>query len=90
MSEKTDKIFPDYEKPPVAEVVSGIQFKPIKGLTGLYLGLLWEKFKPDYLLVKEVAPLAPAIESFDEAPAREMALFKDIFGLTRTWFETNR
>ena len=29
------------------------------------------------------------IESFIEAPAREMASFEEIFGLTRTWFETS-
>ena len=83
------KPFPDYEKPPVVEVVSGIQFKPINKLAGPYLGMLWEKFKTSYPVIKEAAPLMPAIESFDDAPRREMASFPDLFGLTRTWFETN-
>jgi uncharacterized protein (TIGR04255 family) len=89
MSQTTNRLLPDYEKPPVIEVVSGIQFKPVKGLTGPYLGTLWEKFKPDYPRVKEVAPLAPVIELFDDTPGREMVSFENLFGLTRTWFETN-
>ncbi len=84
-----NKLLPDYEKPPVIEVVSGIQFNSIKNLTGPYLGLLWEKFKADYPRSKEVAPLVPAIEVFDEIPSREMAVFPDFLGLSRTWFETN-
>lgn len=88
MSEISRKL-PEYDNPPVSEVVSGIQFKPIKGLTAAYVGLLWESFKPDYPQSKEVAPLMPAIESFDETPAREMASFENFFGLTRTWFETS-
>src|SRR5690242_5857187 len=80
---------PDYDRPPVVEVVSGIQFKPIKGLTGAYVGVLWEKFKTEYPRITEVAPLAPIIEAFDdEASIRQMAVFDDIFGLSRTWFET--
>ncbi len=80
---------PDYEKPPVAEVVTGIQFKPIKKLAGPYLGLLWEKFKADYPQIKEAPPLMPIIESFsDEAPVVDMTVLGDPFGLTRTWFET--
>jgi uncharacterized protein (TIGR04255 family) len=88
MSEITNRLLPDYEKPPVIEVVSGIQFKPIKNLTGPFLGILWEKFKADYPRIKEVAPLAPVVESFDEEPVREMASFENLFSLTRTWFET--
>jgi uncharacterized protein (TIGR04255 family) len=84
----TDKILPDFEKPPVAEVVSGIQFKSIKNLTGPNLNLLADKFRTEYPVVKEVLPLAPVLESFGDAPAREMASFDHIFGLTRYWFET--
>jgi len=90
MNETTEKVFPDYEKPPVVEVVSGIQFESIKDLTGPNLSLLGEKFRADYPSIKEVMPLAPALESFNEAaPTREMASFDHMFGLTRYWFERN-
>lgn len=88
MGEETNNNLPDYEAPPVAEVVCGIQFKPIKGLAGPYLGALWEKYKPEYPIVKEVEPIVPVIESYEETPSREMASFEGIFGLLRTWFET--
>lgn len=89
MNDSSNKNLPDYEKPPVIEVVSGIMFKPIKTVTGPYLGVLWDKFKLQYPRSKEVAPLAPVIEQFDEAQApREMALFEDLFSVSRTWFET--
>src|SRR5258708_37781406 len=88
MGEKPNKMFPDYKTPPVAEVVCGIQFRPIKGLGGPYLGALWEKFKPAYPLTKDVDPLVPAIESYEEVSSPEMASFENVFGLTRTWFET--
>jgi uncharacterized protein (TIGR04255 family) len=88
MMDTPKKPLPDYEKPPVVEVVSGIQFKPIKKLAGPYLGILWQKFKDDYPVIKEAAPLMPVIEPFGNAPEREMASFPDILGLTRTWFET--
>lgn len=88
MSEETNKGLPDYEAPPVAEVVCGIQFRPIKGLTGPSLGALWEKFKPNYPIVKEAEPLMPVIESYEEVPSREMASFENVFGFFRTWFET--
>lgn len=47
MAETSSKTLPDYDRPPVIEVVSGIMFQPIKALAGPYLGVLWEKFKPD-------------------------------------------
>jgi uncharacterized protein (TIGR04255 family) len=79
---------PDYEKPPVIEVVSGIQFKAITNLTGPYLGLLWQKFKSDYPRVKEMPPILPATESFDEAATMAPPGLEHVFSLTRTWFET--
>ena len=83
-----DNTLPDFEKPPIVEVVSGIQFKSIKDLTGPNLSLLGEKFKTEYPAVKEVLPLAPVLESYDDASEREMASFDHMFGLTRYWFET--
>jgi len=89
MADTSSKTLPDYDKPPVIEVVSGIMFQPIKALAGPYLGVLWEKFKPDYQELKEVAPLIPIIERFDEAPPEEAFPFRDVISLSRTWFETS-
>lgn len=62
---KTSKVLPNFEHPPVIEVVCGIHFESINSLYAPHLGLLWEEFKSDYPSCQEAAPLAPIIEQFD-------------------------
>jgi uncharacterized protein (TIGR04255 family) len=57
---------PDYEKPPVIEVVCGILFKHIPSLLYPHIGLLWNSYREEYSECREVAPLDPVIERFDE------------------------
>jgi len=77
--------FPKYENPPIIEMVCGVLFKPIDNLLAPYLGLLWEKFKPDYSSCQEVAPLAPLVESIDEKPPIDFQI-SDVPPLPRIWF----
>lgn len=79
------KDLPDYETPPVIEVVCGILFKPLKTLLAPHFGLLWEKYKPEYPICREVSPLAPVIEQFVEPPSVGLHL-TDIPPLPRMWF----
>jgi len=76
---------PDYEIPPVVEVVCGILFEPVKALLAPHFGLLWEKYKPDYFSCREIPPLAPTIEHFTEVPPFDIQL-TDIPPLPRIWF----
>lgn len=76
---------PDYENPPVVEVVCGVLFKPIDTLLAPYVGLLWEKFKPEYPHCQEVPPLEPVIEHFGESPAPQLR-FTEVPPLPRIWF----
>lgn len=78
-------VLPEYENPPVTEVVCGILFKPIGTLLAPHLGLLWDKFRADYPHCREVAPLTPVIERFDESPAMDMEI-TDVPPLPRIWF----
>jgi uncharacterized protein (TIGR04255 family) len=80
-----DKGFPDYENPPVIEVVCGILFKPLTAFLSPYIGLLWEKYKSGYPQCSEVAPLDPMIERFDEPP-HMMLEIGSIPPLPRIWF----
>jgi uncharacterized protein (TIGR04255 family) len=73
---------PVYENPPVNEVVCGIHFTRLDELLNPYLGLLWEKYKPEYSRCQEVAPLMPIIENFDQGEPQEV----DMLPLPRTWF----
>ena len=81
----TPRNFPDYENPPVIEVVCGVHFKTINNLLAPHLGLLWEKFKSDYPFCQEVAPLAPVIEKF-EGKKQIGIEFQEVPPLPRIWF----
>lgn len=77
--------YPNYENPPVIEVVCGIHFKPIGNLLAPHLGLLWEKFKGDYPGCQEVAPLAPVIEQFGVERSTNFEI-QELPPLPRIWF----
>src|SRR4030042_2667739 len=59
---------PDYDNPPVNEVVFGIQFNKLKNLKAPHTGILWEKLGRDtYPECEERPPIAYTIESFVDA-----------------------
>jgi len=55
---------PDFERPPVAEVVLSIQFAPLDKMRNFHIGLLWEKFRSQYPDVSEHGTINPAFEAF--------------------------
>ncbi len=64
--ERPSSPLPDYDNPPVNEVVFGVQFNkvPIKAPD---TGILWEKLgRKAYPECKEMPPLARVVERFDE------------------------
>ncbi len=80
---------PDYEHPPVTEVVLSVQFAPLAGLNVLHVGPLWEKFRERYPRFEEQALLAPILETLSESNRPDIRLQFD-FGekptLPRLWF----
>jgi uncharacterized protein (TIGR04255 family) len=77
----------DFETPPVTEVVCGITFKPFENMLSPHFGLLWEKYKNDYPKCREVAPLTPIIERFEDAPSPSPDFeLRDTPPLPRIWF----
>lgn len=81
----TYKSLPDYESPPVVEVVCGILFKPLKGLMAPHLGILWEQFRSEYPICREAPPLTPVIEHFEDPPRLKVEI-TELPPLPRTWF----
>ena len=79
------KDLPEFERPPVIEVVCGILFKPLERMLAPHLGVLWERFKANYPGCQEVAPLAHAIEQFDDSAGVELSI-SDKPPLPRVWF----
>ena len=59
---------PAFDRPPVVEVASSIQFGSIEGLNTARLGLLWGRYRDRYPRTEIHPPLGSVIESFG-APA---------------------
>ena len=83
---------PDFERPPVTEVVLGIQFAALTKLRSVHIGLLWSEFRASYPHVSEQVPLPPAFEIFGAAPTAmpPMLQFQALLAppMARFWFET--
>jgi hypothetical protein len=58
----------DYTSPPVTEVVLGVQFNSIERFLSPHLGLVWERFKPNFPNVEEHPALPPTFETFGPRP----------------------
>jgi uncharacterized protein (TIGR04255 family) len=70
---------PDYNNPPVNEVVIGIQFNPT-AITGAHIGLFWEGLRDEFPKASEQPPLESRIESFQphrfSAPVLELSSWR--------------
>ena len=76
MPDKEPNPLPDYEKPPVIEVVYGVQFSPLPELRTPLMGLFWQTIKADYPKFKEMPILASVIERFDQEAKIEQPAFE--------------
>ena len=82
---------PDYDLPPVIEVVCGLQFEALKGFDATTFGLLWQRFRSEYPTREQQPPLAPVIERLGEAASREPRVeFSDVPPLPRMFFVHDR
>jgi uncharacterized protein (TIGR04255 family) len=55
---------PDFNNPPLNEVVLGVQFSQPNGYQQILAGKVWDLFREDYPLVQEQMPLQPTFEVF--------------------------
>jgi len=61
---------PEYDNPPLIEVVFGVQFKELKELRSPHIGVFWEKIgRVEYPGFEEKPPLSHITESYDEGQA---------------------
>ncbi|MGH6849321.1 MAG: TIGR04255 family protein [Methylocella sp.] len=58
------KDLPDFQSPPLSEVVVGIQFAPVQRYQQIRAGEVWALFRKEYPRVQELAPLQPMFETF--------------------------
>jgi uncharacterized protein (TIGR04255 family) len=84
--EKPRLPLPDYENPPVIEVVYGLQFDSL-GLKSPTIGLFWQSVRQDYPTFTENPPLKPIIEKYDQEKRVESQI--EVMAsppLPRLWF----
>lgn len=80
---------PDYERPPLNEVVLGVQFSPPRGYQQIHAGEVWEIFRQDFPEVKSQPPLQPWFETFGRPQSGSNILESRIvqeFPHPRYWF----
>jgi len=76
---------PEFDAPPVVEVVLGMQFRPLFGLRPIELAPLREQWRESYPLVQEQPPLPPAIEQVGSGLPTVQFVVGPAFQ-SRTWF----
>lgn len=55
---------PHFARPPLDEVVLGLQFEPAQGYSNVHLGEIWQRFRDEYPIVQEAPRLEPQFELF--------------------------
>jgi len=85
-----DPSLPSFEKPPVVEVVMGVQFHPLDSLLAPHLGLFWETVRNEYPECRENVPIIPQVEEISRPGAfREPGiLLTQLPNLPRVFFES--
>jgi uncharacterized protein (TIGR04255 family) len=81
---------PDFERPPVVEVVLGVQFTELTAYRTWHAGLLWDStFRAHFPRCVEQPPLDPLFETFgSQKPARNLLRIQQMSGpiVPRLWF----
>jgi len=81
--------FPDYNNPPVNEVVIGVQFDTLKSFAAVHPGLYWQRIKDRYPQFSAHPPIATVIETFENLPAPPVKQHLELSStppLPRCWF----
>lgn len=83
------KPLPEFERPPVIEVVLSVQFERLEALRSPQLGYVWQAFRDRFPNTEEHPPIEPAFEQFGpKAGVRAGGLFElhSSFPSPRVWF----
>lgn len=59
---------PEFDHPPVVEVIIGAQFEPIRQFRQAHIGLFWNEIRADYPVVQDQPRLETPVEPIDWAP----------------------
>jgi uncharacterized protein (TIGR04255 family) len=83
---------PDFDSPPLDEVVIGVQFTPPQHYASVFAKDVWELFKDEYPHVQEQPPLYPSFETFGGLnPQPDLKLqFDPALLHSRLWFISHK
>jgi uncharacterized protein (TIGR04255 family) len=77
---------PEFDCPPLNEVVIGVQFEPLKEFHAAHFGLYWSRIRNRYPFTEEQPPLAPQVEPPEvTAQVPAISLQSGPF-IPRSWF----
>jgi uncharacterized protein (TIGR04255 family) len=87
VAEKRPNLLPEYDRPPVIEVVCGVSFASLAQFKIVHVGVLWERFKEEFPNFDEQPPIATAVEQL-ELQSIQPAAFQIVTSppLPRAWF----
>ncbi len=86
MTKKKRKL-PDYDKPPVSEVVIGIQYDSLDKFDPVHTGIYWQQIREKYPKFETHPPLTANMEYFEEnKPSVPEFAFSPVPPLPRSWF----
>src|SRR6266480_3040610 len=79
---------PEFERPPLDEVVIGVQFEPLKEFHAAHLGLYWSRIRSIYPLTEDQPPLAHLVESTEPRPTPSAGFIsiQPLPSVPRCWF----
>src|SRR5215211_94385 len=83
---------PDFDRPPVIEVILSMQFATLEKLKSVHMGLLWERFRSEYPDVSEQATINAVFETFGAPQPSQLGpavQFEQFLSppMPRYWFE---
>ncbi len=77
----------DYRKPPVIEVVCGVQFEPLEKLSAPLVGVFWQGLRDTYPTTQAMPVLVPQFEAFPSKGSVSLAWgVVDVPPLPRSFF----
>lgn len=71
---ESQRPLPEFDSPPVIEVLLGVQFSPLASLSVAHLGLYWAALRQEYPNVEAKPALAPTTEEFGGQPGMNLQI----------------
>ena len=80
---------PDFDNPPVTEVVLSVQFERLPSFRSVHVGLIWQEFRDRFPKTEDQLPLPPVAETFEIGPPARVGVKVEAVSLPvlpRVWF----